>query len=292
MLSQELWEKITSIGSIISCKCGSPTCEDYLDIPTGAVPINKSYEISQPKNVIVCHDAKDWFIDNYVLVFINEFVELTSETFQKHVRITLKSKTPININYPLIIKFKGNSEHIIEIQNEHKLYSTEKPDQYFSIVDNEVIIYTKQLGLFVGFGVSGEFVPSFSCEPLRNLALAADIYYKKCESKIGIDVFVINILKTKDLRNNDETTDWKVYKRNKRIKSPKTIDETTELSCEISQVDVQEKGVINVSNSRYYHYKYKFVTVITNPKKSCNNMYTCVQGYLHRSIGTGNKFLV
>ena len=251
MLSQELWEKKTSIGGIMSCKCGSPTCEDYLCIPTGAIPVNKSYEISQPKNVIVCHDAKDWFIDNYVIVFIIEFVVLTSETFQKHVRIILKSKTPININYSLIIKFKGNSAHIIEIQNEHKLNSTEKPDQYFSIVDNEVIIYTKRLGLFVGFGVSGEFVPSFSCEPLRNISLAADIYYENCELKTAIDVFVMNIFQTKGLHNNEQKSEWKVFKRKKAINSPKTIDVTTELSCEIFQHDVDDIQKTEATNVCY-----------------------------------------
>ena len=237
--SEDIIQNFSDAGGKLVC-CNN--CNDYLDIPAGAIEVNADYEIIQQFPFICCHDEKD---GDYHVVCVKKYQERENCSFKSHVCIVCNFILDLNDQQHVGIRVRystdnGNYEEALLLND-----STENcflPDVYYKIRKNTLTIFTTHFTVFI---VEEEVRPSASrrvfskCLKQRFVDLICSAYisvdYEERNILLHIYVEDIKHKKYKDVKRNIDSCEAKCgnqsYFEWKLTNLPDIITRSTEFQC-------------------------------------------------------------
>ena len=216
-------------------------CDDYLDIPAGAIAAYDQYEVEQQFPFICGQNETQ---SEYRIMCVKEYNEINNRSFNTHVKIVAHF-TPVFDCHRIRVrhgKCHGKYSNVppLNESERHSLFDT-----YFTVTDNSVQIFTKNFCQFLYEEAKTEehsWFPSFirpKCPKVRNVELVASAYYNvNFEYKI-LRVYIFDMAlnkKTKNLMKNtrsreeDELSN-KFYFHETLNNLPETINKFTKFQC-------------------------------------------------------------
>ena len=122
-------------------------CDDYLDIPAGAISPGKNYEIIQQFPFINRQDEKECC---YRIVCVKEYHERENRAFDRHVRIVTHFASDVDAQYIKVRHStdKGNYEEVSQLENSEDSNCCTF-DVYFTAQNNILTIYTRHFTVFI-----------------------------------------------------------------------------------------------------------------------------------------------
>ena len=161
----------------------SLNCDDYLNVPRGAIPAGKKFVIMELLtkyvyvsenenksiyNKYVSENENELFDDKYHLAFVKQYKLDTTLKFMKHVEICCKYKYKQCLTENDVRIFTVDETNKFELVE----YRDVSKDVYFDINNTEIIIFTKHFSWHAVYLI-------------ERLAIILGLYHPQDEEKIG-----------------------------------------------------------------------------------------------------------
>ena len=215
-------------------------CDDYLNIPVGAIAADKLYEVTQFFSFICRQNERQ--PDDRVLS-VKEYNEEKNRTFKIHVQIVTNFTSDLS-SHEIRVKYSQGDGIYNFVPSLDESFEGSLPDLYFTVSENRVIIYTKHFSEFIIEESRSFFADIFKvfskCPKKRTVDLVAHAFYAVDyeENNVLLHVYIRDIEHEREetlkinTRLREEADGYTLYFDEKKLTNlPLVIKRSTAFQC-------------------------------------------------------------